>query len=101
MSIARTTADLTAENSFSDPIRLTGRFNFLLTGSFSATARLQRSFEDPAGTPAWHDVGDAFGNTAYSGPVAFVGDEPEGAWYRFGVEAGDYTSGTIVGRLSQ
>lgn len=101
MSIARVTADLSGDDSFSAPVRLRGRFNFVLSGSFSASVRLQRSFADPAGSAAWNDLPDGFGNTAFSGPVAMVGDEPEGAWYRFGIATGDHTSGTVSGRLSQ
>ncbi len=101
MSIARVTADLTAGDSFSAPVRLRGRFNFVLSGSFAASVRLQRSFADPASAAAWHDIPDGFGSATFSGPVTMVGDEPEGAWYRFGIASGDYTSGTVNGRISQ
>ena len=101
MSIARVTADLTAGDSFSAPVRLRGRFNFVLSGGFAAAVRLQRSFADPAGSADWHDIPDAFGNALFSGPVAMVGEEPEGAWYRFGIASGGYTSGTASGRISQ
>jgi len=101
MSIARVTAALATGDSFSAPVRLRGRFNFVLTGSFAASVRLQRSFADPAGSADWHDIPDGLGNTEFTGPVAFVGEEPEGAWYRFGIASGDYTSGTASGRLSQ
>ena len=101
MSIARVTAELSSDDSFSAPVRLRGRFNFVLTGSFSAAVRLQRSFADPAGTADWHELGDAFANTAFTGPVALTGDEPEGAWYRFGILEGEHSSGTASGRLSQ
>lgn len=101
MSIARVTADLTAGDSFSAPVRLRGRFNFVLSGSFAASVRLQRSFADPASGADWHDIPDSFGSTLFSGPVALVGEEPEGAWYRFGIAPGGYTSGTASGRISQ
>lgn len=101
MSIARVTAELSSDDSFSAPVRMRGRFNFVLSGSFDATVRLQRSFADPSGTADWHEVGDAFGNTTFTGPVALIGDEPEGAWYRFGIAAGEHDSGTASGRLSQ
>lgn len=101
MSIARVTAALAAGDSFSAPVRLRGRFNFVLSGSFAASVRLQRSFSDPAGSADWHDIPDGLGNILFTGPLAMVGEEPEGAWYRFGIAPGEHSSGTASGRLSQ
>ena len=72
MSIARVTADLTAGDSFS-----------------------------AAGSADWHDIPDGLGNILFTGPLAMVGEEPEGAWYRFGIAPGEHSSGTASGRLSQ
>ncbi len=93
MTIANESKTITAENVFSDPIELTGEFNFSLSGDGVATIHLQRSFDGGA-TPV--DVGSFHVHTQ------MVGNEPEtGIWYRFGVKEGNYTSGPIVGRLSQ
>ena len=83
---------ISAENTFSDWVFLRGDFNFSLSGTWVATVHIQRSF-DAGVTPL--DV-DSFTTNAEE-----IGHEPEGAHYRFGVKTGGYTSGTVVGRLSQ
>ena len=95
------TADIAAENTYSDPLFLRGPYNFKLGGTFSATVNLQKSYANPAGTANWDNVADTFGVEDFTGPTQMIGDEPEGAWYRFGVATGDYSSGTVSGRLSQ
>lgn len=92
MSLGKVKASISAENTFSEWIHLKGPFNFSLSGTWTATVTLQRSF-DGGTTPLDTDTKSA--NTED------IGDAVEGALYRFGVKTGDYTSGTVVGRLSQ
>ncbi len=82
---------ISAENTFSPPVRIHGGFNFSLSGAWVATVVLQRSFD---GGGAWHDV------ASYTAPIEDSGVEVEqGVLYRWGVKTGAYTSGTVVGRL--
>ena len=83
---------MTGENQFSPELDLLSRFNFsLVSSSFVGTVTLQRKF---AGESVFRDV-KTFVDTSFEG-----GDfEGEGAVYRYGVKTGDFTSGTIVGRL--
>lgn len=90
MSSIATTAAIDAENSFTDPVQLTGNFNISISGTFSATVVVQRSFDNST----WHDV-NSF-TTAFQG----TGYEPEVVWYRAGVKTGGYTSGTANVRVS-
>ena len=93
MSIAKVTASIAAENTFSDPMDCKGAFNLSLSGTWSATVFLQRSYD---GGTTWVDV------TSYTANVEDYGKESEsGVKYRFGVKTGGYTSGTVVGRLSR
>ena len=96
-AIALTSASLTAQNTFSCTTTacpaLHGHFNFSLSGTWVATVHLQRSFDD--GT-TWLDV------ASYTVNIQDRGFEPEaGVRYRFGVKTGNYTSGTVVGRISR
>ncbi len=89
------TADVTAENSFTDAIRVTGTgssrpFTVIRAGTWSATVTLQRSLVSENGP--WLDV------TTYTtnGTVSFDdGLDNQIAWYRIGVKTGDFTSGTV------
>ena len=82
-----------AENQFTDAVTLHGYFNLSISGTWSATVTLQRSFD---GGSTWFDVGARTEN------VEEYGLEPEDSvQYRVGVKTGDYTSGTVVLRLSQ
>ncbi len=93
MHLAGVEASISADNTFSSSVRLRGKFNLSLSGTWTATVTVQRSFDD--GT-IWVDVEDFTEN------VERVGEEPEvGVLYRFGIKLGNYTSGTVVGRLSQ
>ena len=83
-------ATLSAADTWSAPVFLAGGFNISVSGTFSATARLQRSFDDGA---SWLDVAD------YTAPAQDVGEEPEGCLYRIGLSS--YTSGAAVVRLGQ
>lgn len=92
MGIMKVTKSITAENTFSDAIAPQGGFNFSLSGTWVGKVHLQRSFD---GT-TWLDI------INYTTPTEEIGDEPEnGVLYRFGVKTGNYTSGTIVGRISK
>ena len=90
MSSIATTAAIGAENTFTDAVQLTGNFNISISGTFSATVTVQRSFDNST----WHDV-DSF--TAATQQTGF---EPEVVWYRAGVKTGGYTSGTANVRVS-
>ena len=87
-------SDITAENSFTNAIEVTGVDNqrvFTVTrgGTFTATVTLQRSLDGDSGP--WTDV--ATYTTAAT--VTFDdGLDNQIAWYRIGVKTGDYTSGT-------
>jgi hypothetical protein len=71
-------------------------FLFRLSGTFSATVTLQRA-EDypPDASTTWYDVAE------FTEAGLYVGLEPTdaGAYYRFGVKTGDYSSGTVLGRI--
>ena len=86
--------DITAQNIFSDALVIKkGVFNLSLSGTWVATVHVQRSFD--TATPDWKDV------DSFTVNVERIALEPERALYRFGVKTGNYTSGTVVGRLGQ
>ncbi len=97
------TKTITAENVFSDPIWINEATDFVfeLYEVGSGTIYLQRDRghlrgdDDPAGA-TWSDY-QAF--TAVQ--VATEGYEPVGAWYRFGIKTGGFTSGTFSGYLQK
>lgn len=91
--LGRVEKDITAENTFCDSITIDNReFNVRIMGTWVATVTVQRKLK---GDAAWEDVESFTENGAY------VGCEPEkGASYRVGVKTGDFTSGTIVTRIS-
>ena len=93
MGVAIATRSITAENQFTDPVRLTGFFNISLSGKWTATVTVQRSFDKG---DTWFDVETFVSNTQE------YGFEPEGGvYYRIGVKIGNYTSDTVVVRLSR
>lgn len=90
----RVEESISAENVFSDAIRVIGigesrRFSVTVAGTFVATVTLQRSFDEGA---TWEDVG------TYTAPAsetpASDGFDNQIVHYRIGVDTGDYTSGT-------
>ena len=89
MSSEAVTAAITAQNTFTNPVRLTGAFNISISGTFAATVTVQRSFDNSA----WHDV------NSFTGPFEGTGYEPEAMYYRAGVKTGAFTSGTAVLRV--
>lgn len=89
----RIEAALSAENTFSDPIRVTGigesrRFAVVISGTFTATLTLQRSIGDDV---SWQDQSTY--TTATDTTVA-DGLDNQIIYYRIGIKTGDYTSGT-------
>ena len=89
MSSIATTKSITAQNTFTDPVQLTGNFNLSISGTFSATVTVQRSTDNST----WRDV------DTFTAPSEEVGYEPEVMWYRAGVKTGAFTSGTADVRL--
>jgi hypothetical protein len=87
------TASVTAQNTGTDSIRVTGidesrEFNINITGTYVATVTLQRSADDLN----WTDV-DSYGNPkAISYDDAF---DNSIFYYRLWVKTGAYTSGTV------
>lgn len=93
MAIYKQTRSISAENQFSDSLKLRGNFNMSISGTWVATVHVQRSFDQGS---TWFDV-DTFTQN-----IEVVGYEPEGGvYYRIGVKVGNYTSGTVNVRLSQ
>lgn len=96
-AVVLNSASIAAENTFSCTTTacpaMQGDFNLSLSGTWSGTVHLQRSFDDGV---TWLDV------TSYTANIQDRGFEPEvGVRYRFGVKTGNYSSGTVVGRLSR
>lgn len=83
---------ITAENTWTDPVQMTGFFNLSIKGTFVATITVQRSFDDMA---TWNDV------DTFTAQTEDWGMEPEVCWYRVGVKTGDFTSGSVSVRLGQ
>ncbi len=83
---------MTAENQFSPELLVLGIFNFSLVpdGSFVGVVTIQRKFP---GDSVFRDIKDF--------TEKFEGSdlEPEGASYRYGIKTGNFTSGSIAGRL--
>lgn len=72
---------------------VSGQFNLSLSGTWVASVTVQRSFDDGAN---WLDV------ESFSANSEQIGLEPEDdTLYRFGIKTGNYTSGSVVGRISQ
>lgn len=90
---------ISAENTFTDPIRVIGvggqrSFSILLTGTWSATVKLQQSIGAPG---SWVDVETFTANAAVS-----YNDELDEqiVYYRIGVKTGGYVSGSVSAILS-
>lgn len=87
------TVSISSENLYSEKVHLGGQFNLSLSGTWVGTVTVQRSFDDGV---TWLDV------ATFSASGEYVGQEIEpDVVYRMGVKTGEYTSGTIIGRLSQ
>jgi hypothetical protein len=101
-SIGQTvTKSLTAENQFSDAIRVTGVdnsriFDIDITGTWTATITIQRSVGEPGD---WSDV-SALSYTTNQNTTHDDGLDNQIIFYRIGIKTGDYTSGTATATLS-
>ncbi len=85
-------ASLTAENTFSDEIVLRGKFDVSVSGTFVGTVTVQRSWDDGV---TWVDCAD------YTTPTETFGEQiTNNILYRIGCQTGNFTSGTMVVRLS-
>jgi len=86
---------ISSANSFTEAAEFDYRrpFNASVSGTFSATVALQRSFD---GGVTWLDVW----TTTAAAEIVVDTVEPGTLW-RLGVRLGDYTSGTVVARVSQ
>lgn len=88
------TKAISAQNTFSDPIRVAGVegariFSIIIAGTFSATVTLQYSVAEPGN---WVDIA-----TTYTGVVSTSYDDGldnQIIYYRIGVKTGGYVSGT-------
>lgn len=88
------TINISEQNKFTHKIlMLSGNFNLSLSGTWIAIVTVQRSFD---GGVSWVDTATFTQNGEY------IGNEPEAdVQYRIIVKTGEYTSGTVIGRLSQ
>ena len=94
-------ASLTGANQFSDPIRIIGvdgtrNFSIFITGTFVATVTLQYSVAAPGD---WVDATSG----SFTAPASEAYDDTldnQEIYYRIGIKAGDYTSGTADVTLS-
>lgn len=89
---------LNGANQFSGYVRVTGvdasrQFTVALSGTWSATITLQRSVGEPG---VWVDVVSYTGNTT---SVYDDGLDNQTMYYRIGIKAGAYTSGTAAAIL--
>lgn len=93
--------NIAAADTFSDPIRVTGVdgsrvFAVIIEGTWTATVTLQYSVGSPG---TWVDAtsGTWTANTSQSYDDTL---DNQVIYYRIGVKAGDYTSGTVEATLS-
>jgi len=91
-------ATITAADTFTDPIKVTGIgstrvFNILTSGTWGATLTLQRSVGEPG---AWTTVAAYTTNQSLS---SNDGLDNQVIYYRIGVKAGEFTSGSITAEL--
>ena len=84
------TATITGDDEWTDSIRLSGAFDLSIAGSFTATITVQRSYDNST----WRDV------DTFTSPIETTGFQGEIAYYRAGVKALEFTSGTITVSLA-
>lgn len=87
MVAVNTTADLTGADQFTDAISIVGDISLTISGTFTGSVTVQRSFDDGS---TWLDV------DTFNAPTEEVGFEPAGTQYRVGVKAGESWSGTAT-----
>ena len=93
--MARVTRTITASSQFTDPVKLSGYFNLSISGTWTGTLTVQRSW-DLGDT--WLDVDTFIANTEE------YGLEPEHTnvvLYRIGAKVDALSSGSAILRLSQ
>lgn len=97
-SIGQTvTAAIVADNSFSNSIEVSGvgaagrGFGIVVSGTFSATVNLQRSFDNLT----WSDVDSPYSWTAPATTGYYDELENQIVYYRIGVKTGNFTSGQV------
>ena len=96
--MAVVTKSINAENTWTDIVVpkdnfYSGHLNISVTGvTWEAIVTLQRSFDSGA---TWNDV-----TTYESNAEKSLMDEEFGVQYKIGVKTGEYTSGTVLVRLS-
>jgi hypothetical protein len=98
MSTQTITDTISAQNTFSTGKVFEGFINVTLSGTFSATVTVQKSFDNST----WHDVisyTTAGAKTPLYEPED-VGSGLGGTYYRIGIKTGGYTSGDATCRLS-
>jgi hypothetical protein len=81
------TKEISAENTWTDSINIKGGFDLSISGTFSATVTVQRSFD---GGSSWSAV------DTFNSPIETFGHQPTYSVYRAGVATGDYVSGTAT-----
>lgn len=96
------TNDISSENVFTDPIRVTGsetarEFGILITTVSAWTATVSLQFAFSADGP-WNDQGQTW--TSSVSTTYTDGQDGQIIYYRAGVKTGDYTSGTVRVSLS-
>jgi hypothetical protein len=84
------------EDAYTDSIRVTGiqsdrAWTFTLSGTWSGTVSLQRSYDDP-------ETGFVSVQSYIANGSENIGDDSDNAiyYYRLGFDPGDYTSGTVT-----
>ena len=91
VSVSKTISADPGADSFSITARFEGDCNISVRGTFDATVKVQKSYDDGS---TWIDV------KTYSESVETLWREPRGDFmWRIGIENGDYTSGTVTMRL--
>lgn len=99
MPTVAVTLSATSEGKWSDPLPITpGRFDFVLHGTWTATVTVQKTTENVTvpSSSSYRYVDEFTTNTDQYGTEA-------GGYvqYRFGILAGDFSTGTVQGRMSQ
>jgi hypothetical protein len=95
VSKGKVTASLTAQNTGTDALEMSDRFyNVSVSGTWSATLFLQRSFD---GGATWLDVWSRTTNVE----LAAQEETERGVVYRLFIKTSGFSSGTAVLRLSQ
>lgn len=94
-------ASVAAENTFTTGLllALNQACSISISGTFSGTVRLQRSFDNSTWENITNGDGTALGWPAPCAPGAYVAEER--CFVRLGIPTGLYTSGTAVCRLGR